>query len=250
MELDALFFAVAVPAVIFAGISKGGFANGAAFAATPFLALAVPPGVAIGLMLPLLMVMDLGAVRAYWRRWDTQIAMRVIAGAVPGIALGALLWRVAPADLFRVLIGVVALGFVMFQTATRSGWLKLGSGRRRPAAGVVWGAVAGLTSFVSHAGGPPAAVYLLSQKMDKTTYQATSVLTFWAINLLKVPPYMALGIFTRDTLLADLILAPVALLGVWLGVRLHRSVSDRMFFNLAYIFLLFTGVKLIWDGLT
>lgn len=86
--------------------------------------------------------------------------------------------------------------------------------------------------------------------MDKTTYQATSVLAFWAINLLKVPPYLALGIFTTDTLVADLWLLPVALLGVWLGVRLHKSISDKLYFRLAYIFLTLTGTKLIWDGLT
>lgn len=250
MDFDAVFFALAVPAVIFAGISKGGFANGAAFAATPFLALAVPPGVAIGLMLPLLMLMDLGAVRAYWRRWDGAVAFRLIAGSVPGIALGAVLWRVAPADLFRVLIGVVALGFVLFQGARRIGWLTLGAEKKRSAAGYLWGSVAGLTSFVSHAGGPPAAVYLLSQKLDKTTYQATSVLSFWVINLLKVPPYLGLGIFTRQTLLADLYLAPIALLGVWMGVRLHHKLSDRLYFSLAYVFLVLTGAKLVWDGLT
>lgn len=157
MQIDITFFAMAIPAVLFAGISKGGFANGAAFAATPFLALVMPPGTAIGLMLPLLMLMDLGAVRAYWGRWNTKIASRLILGAIPGVTLGAMVWRVAPADLFRVLIGFVAVGFVLFQVARNNGWLKLGKRRQRPVAGYLWGGVSGLTSFVSHAGGrrPP-----------------------------------------------------------------------------------------------
>jgi hypothetical protein len=45
-------------------------------------------------------------------------------------------------------------------------------------AGLVAGTVAGFTSFVSHAGGPPAAIFLLSRGLDKTGYQATSVLIF------------------------------------------------------------------------
>jgi len=52
------FFAIAVPAVIFAGISKGGFGSGAAFASASILALVVPPGQALGIMLPLLMLID------------------------------------------------------------------------------------------------------------------------------------------------------------------------------------------------
>jgi len=50
MQLDLTFFALAVPAVIFAGVLKGGFGSGAAFAATPLLALILEPGAAIGLM--------------------------------------------------------------------------------------------------------------------------------------------------------------------------------------------------------
>lgn len=250
MIVDIWFLALAAPAVLFAGISKGGFGAGAAFAATPFLALILEPGQSIGLMLPLLMVMDLGALRAYWGKWDKRAALRLIAGSVPGIALGTALYRIAPDDLFRVLIGCVALGFVAFQLGRQRGWLRLGRARAGAGAGYFWGGVAGFTSFISHAGGPPAAVYLLGRGYDKTTYQATSVLAFWAINLLKVPSYIAMGIFSRDTLIADLYLVPVALLGVFFGVKLHNMISDKSFFRLVFLFLVLTGVKLIWDGLT
>ena len=65
---DFSFFAVAIPAVIFAGISKGGFGSGAAFAASSILALVLTPGEALGLMLPLLMLIDFATLRPYWRK--------------------------------------------------------------------------------------------------------------------------------------------------------------------------------------
>ena len=120
----------------------------------------------------------------------------------------------------------------------------------RMAGATVAGATAGFTSFVSHAGGPPVAMYLLSRPIDKTRFQATTVLVFWAINISKVVPYAMLGLFTAPLLWADLMLAPVALFGVWLGVRAHRAVSERWFFALAYLFLSLTGAKLVWDALT
>ena len=52
LTLDMTFFLIAGPAVIFAGISKGGFGSGAAFAAASVLALVVEPGLALGVMLP------------------------------------------------------------------------------------------------------------------------------------------------------------------------------------------------------
>ena len=243
-------FALGVPAVIFAGISKGGFGSGAAFASASILALIVTPGQALGIMLPLLMLIDLATLRPYWRRWSWPEARLLVLGGVPGVALGAALYRVADADLLRLLIGVISVGFVIWQMARRGGLIRPAKRPLPEWGGALAGVVTGFTSFVSHAGGPPAAVYLLSRGLDKTAYQATTVLIFWLINIAKFIPYAFLGIFTLDTLKLDLALAPFALLGAWLGVRAHRVVSEQVFFAITYVLLSVTGVKLIWDALT
>ncbi len=248
--LDLTFFAFAIPAVIFAGISKGGFGSGAAFAATPLLALILEPGAAIGLMLPLLMLMDVTALKPYWRKWDVPSAKALIIGAIPGVLIGAFLYRIANPDFFRLLIGLIALGFVAFQLARAKGWITPAPNPIRVEIGGFWGAVAGFTSFISHAGGPPAGIFLLSRRFDKTTFQATSVIVFWAINGMKFIPYFALGIFTSQTLLADLYLAPFGILGIWIGVKLHHLMPERTFFGLTYLFLVAAGSKLIFDAIT
>lgn len=250
MVFDTFFFAMAIPAVILAGMSKGGFGASVAFAATPLLALILEPGQAVGLMLPLLMVMDVTALKVYWRKWDWSVAFPLIIGALPGIALGGLLYKIANPDVFRFLIGTVAIGFVLYQIARSKRWLRTAERKLGKGYGVFWGGVTGFTSFISHAGGPPAAVYMLSQGLDKTTYQATSVIVFWAVNLLKFIPYFMVGIFSKDTFTADLYLVPAAIAGVMIGAWLHRRMSDRFFFAITYTFLMITGAKLIWDALT
>ncbi|MEM9576451.1 MAG: sulfite exporter TauE/SafE family protein [Pseudomonadota bacterium] len=247
--LDLTFFLIAGPAVVFAGISKGGFGSGAAFASASVLALVVEPGMALGVMLPLLMLIDVSTLKPYWRKWDVRAAWLLILGALPGVALGAALYSVAKPDVFRVLIGLISVGFVIWQIANRGGWMKASGWALTTPAGAVAGAVAGFTSFVSHAGGPAAAVYLLSRKLGKTEYQATTVLVFWAINIAKFVPYAGLGMFTAETAVANVLLAPFALLGAWLGVVAHHKVPERLFFALTYVMLTLTGVKLIWDGL-
>ena len=249
MTLDLTFFLMAVPAVIFAGISKGGFGSGAAFAAAPFLALILEPQQAVGLMLPLLMLVDAVTLRPFWRRWDWAASRLLILGGLPGVALGALFWRAANPDVVRFLIGAIALGFVVFQLARARGWLRIETLAPGPAAGLTAGVAAGFTSFVSHAGGPPAAVYLLSKGMSKTAYQASTVLIFWAINLAKAVPYAAMGFFTTETLTAGLWLAPAALAGAWIGVKAHRMIPERPFFAVTYVLLTITGAKLVFDAL-
>ena len=250
LVLDWMFFAVAGPAVVFAGISKGGFGSGAAFAAASILALVVEPGLALGVMLPLLMLIDVATLRPYWRKWDGQAALLLILGGMPGVALGAALYKIAEPDVFRVLIGAISIGFVLWQLVFAKRAAARPERRRPLWAGGVAGLVAGSTSFVSHAGGPPAAVYLLSKKLTKTQYQATTVLVFWVVNIAKFIPYAFLGMFTLQTGMANLVLAPFALLGAWLGVRAHRLVPERLFFALTYVLLSLTGLKLIWDGVT
>lgn len=250
LSLDLTFFLIAGPAVIFAGISKGGFGSGAAFASASVLALVVEPGLALGVMLPLLMLIDASTLRPYWRKWDTQAAVLLILGAVPGVALGAALYKLTEPDVFRVLIGTISVGFVIWQLATANGYIKAAARVLSPAAGAFAGAVAGFTSFVSHAGGPPAAIYLLSKKLGKTEYQATTVLVFWVVNIAKFIPYAFLGMFTLQTATANVVLAPFALLGAWLGVKAHAVVPEKAFFALTYVLLTVTGTKLIWDGLT
>ncbi|MEX0318863.1 MAG: sulfite exporter TauE/SafE family protein [Ruegeria sp.] len=250
VELNFMFFALAIPAVIFAGISKGGFGSGVAFASASILALILEPGQALALMLPLLMIIDLATLRPFWNRWSRPDARLLILGGLPGVVAGAWLYTATDADLLRLLIGAISLGFVLWHTAQSSGWIRSFATRLPAWAGLTAGAVAGFTSFVSHAGGPPAAVYLLSQKLTKTEFQATTVLTFWVLNIAKFIPYAWLGMFTLQTAWANLLLAPFALLGAWLGVRAHWMLSERLFFRIAYILLTLTGTKLIWDALT
>lgn len=251
MELFTVpVFAVAIPAVIFAGVSKGGFGSGVAFASASILAITLDPGTALGLMLPLLMLIDVAALPAYWRKWDWSAARVLLLGSIPGTILGALFYAWTDPDTVRLLIGLVALLFVAWQLVQAAGLIRLAGRKFGPGVGLVSGVVLGFTSFVSHAGGPAAAVYLLGQGLAKTTFQATTVLTFWAVNLSKSGIYAGMGIFTRETLLLDLALMPFALLGTWLGVKAHHVVSERLFFTIAYVALTLTGTKLVWDALT
>lgn len=247
--MDVTIFAFAVPAVLFAGVSKSGFGSGAAFASSAILALVLEPGMALALMLPLLMLIDLVSLKPYWGRWNLRASLLLIAGGLPGVALGAWLYSAVDADVMRVLIGAVSVGFVLWQLRAKLGWPVVAARPLGRAAGALAGLIVGFTSFVSHAGGPPAAVYLLSLGLRKTEFQASTVLIFWAINLAKAVPYAGLGLFTRETLLLDLMLVPFALGGAALGVWLHHRIPERWFFGLTYVLLTITGIKLIWDGL-
>ncbi len=249
-DLGWLPLAVGALAALVAGVSKAGFGSGVVAVATPMFALVVEPALAVGVMLPVLMAIDLAAVRAYWGKWAWPEAWRIIAAAALGIAAGTALHAATDPDVFRVLLGVLSVTFALYRIASDQGLLRLPERATPRILALPWGALAGFTSFISHSGGPPVMVYLLGRGLAKTQFTATLVLVFWAINLLKLPPYIALGFYAGGGAALILWLLPFALVGVRLGLWANRRVSDRVFFAVSYVFLLLAGAKLIYDGLT
>ena len=246
MLADPAFFAAAVPAVLAFGISKGGLGGGAGLLAVPLMALVLSPADAAAIMLPVLLVMDAMGLWAYRRDADRAALKVLIPGGLVGIVVGALVFGVMSVALARLVIGVIAVGFCLWR------WLpaRPGSGRTpSPASGLFWGAMGGFTSTLAHAGAPPVNIYLLARRPEPAAFVGTMVFLFAAVNLAKVPPYALLGLFTPDNLKASLALAPVAVVGMGLGIALLRRLDTRLFYRLIYTVVFLTGLKLIADEL-
>jgi uncharacterized membrane protein YfcA len=248
------FYPVAIVAILLTGISKGGFGAGSGGLAVPLMSIFIAPPEAAGIMLPILCAMDLFGVHAYRGRWSTAHLKVMLPGALIGIGLGALAFGSLPVNAIRLLLGIIAVTFAVNQelglTAKLAARLDRAHARPGPLAGAFWGGVSGFTSTLAHAGGPPFAVYMLPQKLDKTLLVGTSVVFFLVVNYVKLVPYAFLGQLNLGNLTASLVFAPLAPLGIWLGVWLHARISERAFYRVSYALLFLTGVKLIYDALT
>ena len=181
---DPVFYLAAIPAVILLGLSKGGF-SGLSSLAMPLFALAISPVKAAAIMLPILIVQDWVSVWAFRRDWDLRnLAILAPAGAI-GVAAGWLMAARVDEQAVRLAVGLISVGFVVFMLLRD----RLASGaatRATVAPGLFWGAIAGFTSFISHAGAPPTMVYMLPQKLTPRIFAGTSAILFAIINLLKV----------------------------------------------------------------
>ncbi len=242
-----MFWLAATAAVLLVGISKGGFGSAIGVAATPIIALTISAAEAAALLLPLLLVADAFAVRQYAHRFDKTNLIHLLPGALAGIVLGWFFFGYF-SDNERILklgIGILALGFVLFQLFRA---ILLGSISRRPpntGQGVFWGAVAGFTSTLAHVGGPPVVMHLLPQKLPRDIFVGTTVIFFTTINLVKLIPYSQLGLLRVGNLSVILILAPLAYIGVKIGVMLNRKFTDLWFNRVIYFVLTITAIQLI-----
>ncbi|MFM1880226.1 MAG: hypothetical protein RLZZ344_460 [Pseudomonadota bacterium] len=247
------FYLGAAFAVLITGVIKGGFGGAAGGLAVPIMSLWISPVVAAGVMLPILCAMDMIGVRAYWKKWSWPVLRPVFVGAVIGIGIGSLMFQSLSVLQLKLIVGVIAVTFVLNKWLSLADrlvqLLKRTRSEMGPVGGVFWGSVSGFTSTLAHAGGPPFSVYILGRQIDRTTVVASASLYFLFMNYTKIIPYYLLGQLSPSNLQLSLVFAPLAPVGIGVGIWLHKRISERIFYQTSYLLLFSTGLKLIWDAL-
>lgn len=237
------FLLLGLPAVLLTGLSKGGFGGALGGIAVPLLALGMAPTQAAAVMLPILCVADLVGLRAYYGKWDVANLKIMLPGALIGVLIGSLTFGMLNERVIGLLIGGIAVAFVL-ANLIRPPQATPGAPPAK-GTGTLFSSLAGFTSFVAHAGGPPIMMHLLPQQLDKVRYIATINVFFLLTNAVKLVPYGMLGQFSSDNLLISLMLAPFVPLGVWAGVWLQDKVNHLWFYRIARAGMLLAGIQLL-----
>jgi uncharacterized membrane protein YfcA len=228
------------------GVSKGGLGGLMGALATPLMALVMPPQQVVGLLLPMLMFADVFAVASYWKRWNLRLVILMLPGAVIGVTVGTYFIKSAPTELLRNVLAVIVLIFAGYKMVeARLAVLK--NYQSRDWHGWLAGTLAGFSSTLAHAGGPPVAIYLLMQKLPPIEFTASTVLFFTILNWVKVPYYAYAGLFDFERLLHVVWLLPVIPLGVWLGRWMVGKVNRIWFERVIVAALLLTAVMLLLE---
>jgi uncharacterized protein len=207
------------------------------------LAVTVPDAAAI--LMPVLLVMDILGMAAFRKDFDMKLLRFLLPWGMLGIVIGALLFKALDSHTVAGIVGVFTLLFLaqrlLFPPTLDSPhppkWL-----------GAILTATAGFTSFIAHAGGPPINAYVIPMRLSPVKFTATMAFFFFVINLSKWIPYAWLGLLDTRNMATSLVLLPVAPIGVWIGVRLARRISQVLFYRLLYTGMALTGIKLIWDA--
>jgi len=241
---DPLFYLLAIPAVIFLGLSKGGFA-GVGMVATPLLALVIPPLQAAAILLPIILCQDAMSVwifRHNWSAWNLKV---LIPGAVFGVG-AAWLFAAHLSDAFiELTVGVIGIGFVLY-----SWFAHVPTEARRPSIplGMFWGSLAAFTSTIVQVGAPPYQMHILPQRLDKLTLVGTTIWFFASVNVMKIAPYFALGQFSAKNFATSAVLLPLAIAANVFGIWLMHRTSVELFYKIAYLLVFFISLALIWQG--
>jgi uncharacterized membrane protein YfcA len=245
MITDPWFYALAIPAMVVLGLSKGGLTT-VGMLTVPLMSIVISPVQAAGIVLPLLVLSDMVAVVSYWRVFDKPTVLLMVPASLLGIVIG---WATATwvtEDEIRVLVGLISVAFAL------NYWLRR---RHAPHAALpngpkalFWGTVSGFTSFVSHAGGPPFQMYVAPLRLEPRIFSGTSVIVFAIANAAKLVPYFFLGQFDTENLMTSAALLPAAIVSTLVGVWLVKRIDRASFYRLVYVLIFLVGLYLLADA--
>jgi uncharacterized membrane protein YfcA len=245
MTFDSYFayFALAGLAALLVGLSKGGLPT-VGMLAVPLLSLFMSPVKAAVLLLPIYIISDVVSVWLYRKNFSAPNLKILIPAGIVGVGIGWLTASVTSESAVKLMIGCLGVGFCL------NTWLRKTPQDKQPAntkKGWFWGTVAGFTSFISHAGGPPFQIYVIPQRLPKLEFAGTATLLFAVINAAKIWPYQMLQPYSYDDLMRAADLIPFALVGTVLGAYITRKIADVWFYRLVQAGVFVVSLKLIAD---
>jgi uncharacterized membrane protein YfcA len=201
-----------------------------------------------GLILPTVATNLWQALRQGWiEAWHSVRRFRLflMVGFVTLVG-SAQLVRVLPADVLLILIGSPIVVFALIQLVGVQIHLRNGSSSQIEA-GV--GAFAGLIGGVSGIWGPPTVMYLTAintPKRDQIRIQGV-IYGLGAIALLGA--HIGSGVVRFETIPFSAALLVPALIGTWLGFRIHDKIDQAAFKKATLFVLLVVGANLVRKGL-
>jgi uncharacterized protein len=210
------------------GLNKGGL-TGLGILFVVLFAMALPARASTGLVLPLLLVGDVCAIIIYRRVVVWPVFFRLLPPTLAGVVLGYFAFNYISAKEFGPLIGWIVMALVAVQVVRETLGTRLDRLFHSHVFGAAMGVLAGATTMIANAAGPVANLYFLSIRLPKLNLIGTSAWFFFAVNCSKVPFSAHLGLINHESLHLTLLLAPLVVVGIFIGRWLASIMPQKTF---------------------
>lgn len=229
-------------AALLVGLGKSGM-YGTGMIAVPLAAEAFGGKMSTGLLLPILALADLFAVLFYNRHASWKYIWALLPTTALGLLLGTWIGDEISDLLFKQMIGAMVLLSLVFMIwqERRSSALE-----SNPWIAGFFGSLGGFSSMVGNAAGPVMGTYLLAMRLPKDNYIGTSAWFFLILNWVKLPLHIwSWKTITGDTLLLDICVIPLIMLGIAIGFRIIKFIPDKKYRYLVIAMTFISAIRLL-----
>ncbi len=185
----------------------------------------------------------LGRVGFFGRSLDRRVFVYFGLSSIGATIVGAFLVPLTPQNVLKGILGVFLVGYVLFSFFHRRFRLRP-SGDVMVAGGGLSGFLAGLIGT----GGALRGAFLTAFHLPKASYIATASAIGLAVDVTRIPVYVAQGFLSPTYYWYIPMLFAVALIGVYVGKHIVDHIQQDRFRTVVLVALLLIGIKFIFDG--
>ncbi len=231
-----ILVATALGGSILAGVA--GF--GAGVILLPVVAWTIGLRAAVPIMTVTMLVGNLS--RLWWSRGelDRAVCLRFLGGAVPGTALGAMLYAGTPSAALSLVIGSFLLGSVPLRRFLSSPIVQVRL-RHFPVIGAGFGFLSSLVVTT----GPVMTPFFLAYGLRRGAFIATEAVCSFGMHVTRGTVLARYALLTWDVIGIGCVLGATMFAGSWLGRRLLDRMSDRVFLRLIEALLALMGLQFL-----
>ena len=237
IELSTAALAAVILFVAYTVRGIAGFGSG--LIGVPLLALSFP----IQLVVPIIVLLDFvgsagqGLKNRKLVSWREQLPL--IPFTVIGVTIGLTLLESLASATLALALAIFIMAYAVYQLLP---FPDLRGGRVFCAPAGIFG---GLVGTVFGTGGPFYIIYLGLRGLDKSALRATFAINFLIDGGIRLAGYTAFGFFDRTALLYVAGALPIVAIAMYVGGRIHLSLSAEIFKRLISALLLLSGVALL-----
>ena len=230
---------IAAPIIFLAYLVRGICGFGSGLIAIPVLSLMFPLKVAVPLVVMLDYLASAGHGVSLRQSIQWREIARLIVPALFGVSAGLLIFHKVDAELLTRFLGGFVFLYALYalwgpQMPRVSSWWALPAAFSGGAIGTLFGT-----------GGPFYVTYLKARQLDKTAFRATFACIFILDGAARVTGYVGTAVVDIQLLFLLAMSLPVMILGMYLGGKIHTSLSAEIFTRAISILLLASGASLM-----
>ncbi|MBI4151361.1 sulfite exporter TauE/SafE family protein [Candidatus Woesearchaeota archaeon] len=182
-------------------------------------------------------------VLLFHRRIDFAIILRFGIPSIIFTVVGAAIVNYTPQILLKMILGLFLVFYVLL--SWKNHFFLQPTMRNNLLGGSLSGFFAGLIGT----GGALRGAFLASMRLEKSAYIATAALISLAVDLTRIPIYLASGFLTPDLFYAVPFLVIIALLGSFTGKKIVRYIPQKMFRRIVLVAIGVIGLKFVYEGI-
>ena len=166
----------------------------------------------------------------------------VIAGIIPGTFFFTNTDTRLLEGIFGVVVVLIALEMLFRKQKVRQPGQKVGW--KLTCLGILSGFVCGFCNT-----GVLVGTYLTKVTNSTQAFKANACIVYFITDCIKIIMFICLGVLSRDILWRSITIFPIAMLGLWLGIKSSKIMNEAVAKKIVLVMLVISGIGLVVNNL-